>query len=80
MYFSLMQITSCMLSNQLMNRHLQVLKKNLLRKDSLMDWNQIKFHLVIRENYLDEIRKKYPILGSEVIKEVKARLRNDSSE
>lgn len=56
------------------------IKKEFTEKEFLSSWNQIDIFTENKENYLDEIRKKYPILGSEVIKEVKARLRNDSSD
>ncbi len=56
------------------------IKKELTNKIFLDGWNQITFLPVDQENYLDEIRKKYPILGSEVTKEVKARLKNDSTD
>jgi len=55
------------------------IKKELTTKIFLDGWNQITFLPVNQENYLDEIRKKYPILGSEIIKEVKARLRTDGN-
>ena len=55
------------------------IKKEFSGKIFLDGWNQIKLLPANQENYLDEIRKKYPILGSEIIKEVKTRLRSDSS-
>ena len=55
------------------------IKKELTRKIFLDRWNQITFLPVDQENYLDEVRKKYPILGSEITKEVKARLRTDGN-
>jgi len=59
---------------------LENIKKEFGEKVFLSGWNQIDHLIEIKENYLDEIRKKYPFLGSEVIKEVKARLSNYSSE
>jgi len=56
------------------------IKKEFTEKVFLIGWNQIDLTTENQENYLDDIRKKYPILGSEVIKEVKARLINDNSE
>ena len=56
------------------------IKKEFTEKVFLYGWNQINLFIENKENYLDEIRKKYPILGSEVIKEVKARLKTDSSD
>ncbi|MCW8803667.1 MAG: NFACT RNA binding domain-containing protein [Ignavibacteriaceae bacterium] len=56
------------------------IKKEFAGKIFLDGWNQIKLLPASQENYLDEIRTKYPILGSEIIKEVKARLRSDSSD
>jgi predicted ribosome quality control (RQC) complex YloA/Tae2 family protein len=56
------------------------IKKELTNKIILDGWNQIDLTNEFQENYLDEIRKKYPILGSEVIKEVKSRLRNDGND
>jgi predicted ribosome quality control (RQC) complex YloA/Tae2 family protein len=56
------------------------INKEFTNKIFLSGWNQITFLSVDQENYLDAIRKKYPILGSEIIKEVKARLRNDGSD
>jgi len=53
------------------------IKKELTNKIFQNSWNQITFWTVDQENYLDEVRKKYPILGSEITKEVKARLRTD---
>ncbi len=54
--------------------------KEFNEKIFLNEWNQIEMSLESSENYLENIRVKYPILGVEVIKEVKARLRNDRSE
>ncbi|HSW54570.1 MAG TPA: NFACT RNA binding domain-containing protein [Ignavibacteriaceae bacterium] len=58
---------------------LENIKKEFGEKVFLSVWNQIDHLIEIKENYLDEIRKKYPILGSEIIKEVKSRLRTDGS-
>ena len=56
------------------------IKKELTNKIFLDGWNQITLLPVDQENYLDEIRKKYPILGSEVTKEVKTRFKNDNTD
>lgn len=42
--------------------------------------NQINISSDNTNNYLEDICKKYPILGSEIIKEVKSRLKNDGSD
>ena len=55
------------------------IKKEFDTKEFFNGWNRINLPIDNKENYLEEIRKKYPILGSEVIKEVKARLRTDGS-
>jgi predicted ribosome quality control (RQC) complex YloA/Tae2 family protein len=56
------------------------IKKEFEGKIFLDGWNQIELPAGISENYISEIRKKYPILGNEVIKEVKARLNNEEDE
>lgn len=53
------------------------IKTELTNKIFQDSWNQLTFLPVDQENYLDEVRKKFPILGSEITKEVKARLRTD---
>ena len=55
------------------------IEKEFDTKEFFNGWNRINLPTDNKENYLEEIRKKYPILGSEVIKEVKARLRIDGS-
>lgn len=51
-------------------------KKEFINIIFLSEWNRIKLDVETKENYLDEIRKKYPTLGSDIIKEVKARSNN----
>ena len=58
---------------------LKNIKKEFGEKVFLSGWNQIHLLTNNEENYLEEVRKKYPFLGSEVIKEVKARLRTEGS-
>ncbi|MCW8812777.1 MAG: NFACT RNA binding domain-containing protein [Chlorobium sp.] len=43
-------------------------------------WNLIKPDVVIVGNYLDEIRRKFPVIGSEIIRETKSRSTNFSNE
>jgi predicted ribosome quality control (RQC) complex YloA/Tae2 family protein len=43
-------------------------------------WNLIKPDVVIEGNYLDEIRKKFPVIGIEIIRETKSRSTNFSNE
>lgn len=52
------------------------IKKEFSEKVYLNGWNQIDLLIEIGQNYLENIRKKYPILGSEIIKEVKSRVSN----
>ena len=56
------------------------IKEEFAGKIFLDGWNQIKLLPANQENYLDEVRIKYPILGSEIIKEVKARLKSDGND
>jgi predicted ribosome quality control (RQC) complex YloA/Tae2 family protein len=42
-------------------------------------WNEIVFSENDEDNYLDEVRKKYPIFGSEIIRESKSRMSYDSA-
>jgi len=56
------------------------IKKEFSERVYLNGWNQIDLFIESSENYLENIRKKYAILGSEVIKEVKSRLRNYDSD
>lgn len=55
-------------------------KKEITQKFFLSEFNQIDFSIENTNNFLEDIRKKYPILGSEIIKEVKSRLKNDGSD
>lgn len=59
---------------------LLLFKKEITQKLFLSKFNQIDFSIENTNNFLEDIRKKYPILGSEVIKEIKSRLRNDGSD
>jgi predicted ribosome quality control (RQC) complex YloA/Tae2 family protein len=54
--------------------------KEFSTKIFISDWNQIQLSDEIEENYLDEVRKKYPIVGSDIIREVKSRSKNFNSE
>ncbi|MDZ7623979.1 MAG: NFACT RNA binding domain-containing protein [Ignavibacteriaceae bacterium] len=56
------------------------IKKEFSERVYLNGWNQIDLLIESSENYLENIRKKYVILGSEVIKEVKSRVRNYDSD
>jgi len=56
------------------------IKKEFSERVYLNEWNQIDLLIESSENYLENIRNKYAILGGEVIKEVKSRLRNDGSD
>lgn len=58
----------------------EIIKKEFSERVYLNGWNQIDLFIEISENYLENIRNKYAILGSEVIKEVKSRLRNYDSD
>ena len=57
---------------------LSVIHNEFLNKKFSEDWNAINLHLVVETNYLDHIRKKYPVLGTDIIKEVKSRSNDDS--
>ena len=54
--------------------------KEFLDKVFVSSWNLIKPDVVIEGNYLDEIRKKFPVIGSEIIRETKSRSTNFSNE
>jgi len=56
------------------------IKKEFTQKVFLDGWNKIDFLPASKENYLTEIRKKYPILGSEIVKEVNARLNTETDD
>lgn len=47
--------------------------KEFPNKDFNSGWNHLKLDTEIQENYLDKIRKKYPIIGNDIIKEARAR-------
>ncbi len=55
-------------------------KKEITQKLFQSGYNQIDISTENTENYFEDIRKKYPILGSEIIREVKSRLKNDGSD
>ena len=57
----------------------EIIKKDLLNKSYKSEWNDLKLTKDKDRNNLDELRKKYPIIGSDIIKEAKARLSNESS-
>ncbi|MCU0414946.1 MAG: NFACT family protein, partial [Ignavibacteriaceae bacterium] len=56
------------------------IKRELINKIFQNSWNQITYLPVDQENNLVAIRKKYAILGGEVTREAKSRLKNDSSD
>lgn len=58
---------------------LSVIHDEFLNKKFSEDWNAINLHLVVETNYLDHIRKKYPVLGTDIIKEVKSRSNDNSN-
>jgi predicted ribosome quality control (RQC) complex YloA/Tae2 family protein len=49
------------------------IKKEFAEKKFVSGWNQLHLQTSSHQNYLEEVRKDFPILGNEVIKEVKAR-------
>lgn len=57
---------------------LSVIHDEFLNKKFSEDWNSINLYLDVETNYLDHIRKKYPVLGTDIIKEVKSRSNDDS--
>ncbi len=79
-YFSSTQIVQVYAFKSVDEQTIANIKKEFAGKIFLDGWNQIKLLSANQENYLDEIRKKYPTLGSEIIKEAKARLRSDSND
>ena len=46
--------------------------------DFIRGWNSIKINLFDSEVSIAEIRKKYPFIGSEIVKEVKARVKEEN--
>ena len=56
------------------------IKREFTEKRFISSWNQLHLQTFYYQNFLEEIRKKFPILGNEVIKEVKARSGDDSEE
>ena len=50
------------------------IKNDLIRKNYISEWNDLKLKLINDANNLDELRKEYPIIGSNIIKEANARL------
>lgn len=58
---------------------LSVIHDEFLNKKFSEDWNAINLHLDVETNYLDHIRKKYPVLGTDIIKEVKSRSNDNSN-
>jgi predicted ribosome quality control (RQC) complex YloA/Tae2 family protein len=59
---------------------LENIKKEFGEKVFLRGWNQIDLSYEITESHLEDIRRKYPILGSETIKEVKARINHSDDD
>lgn len=55
------------------------IKKEFTETNFIYQWNEIIFQEIDEINYLDEVRKKYPFLGSEIIREAKSRLSFDST-
>ncbi|MBK9099820.1 MAG: DUF814 domain-containing protein [bacterium] len=55
------------------------IKKEFLSVNYIHHWNEIVLAENDEDNYLDEVRKKYPFIGSEVIREAKSRLSYDSA-
>ena len=60
------------------DQSLENIKKEFQTIKFIDSWNEIDLPDNVEENYPEEVRKKYPILGSEIIKEVKLRLNYDS--
>lgn len=54
---------------------LSIIKKEFSNKIFLGGWNSVNFSPGNTGFYLDDIRKKYPFIGSEIVKEVKARIK-----
>ena len=61
------------------DQSLENIKKEFQTIKFIDSWNEIDLPDNVEENYPEEVRKKYPILGSEIIKEVKLRLSDDSA-
>ena len=61
------------------DQSLENIKKEFQTIKFIDSWNEIDLPDNVKENYPEEVRKKYPILGSEIIKEVKLRLSYDST-
>ncbi|MGB5529264.1 MAG: NFACT RNA binding domain-containing protein [Ignavibacteriaceae bacterium] len=51
----------------------ELTKKEFSAKSFISGWNILDLDWEPHENYLDEIRKKYPIIGTDIIREVKSR-------
>ena len=73
-YFDEM-ITLLMLSNLWTDQDLLNIKKEFEEVTFLDEWNSFEIKTENGEDLIDDIRKKYPFLGSEIVKEVKARIR-----
>ena len=58
----------------------EIIKNDFISKIYISEWNDLKLNVKSDVNNLDELRKRYPILGSDIIKEVKARLSNKNNE
>jgi len=56
------------------------IKREITEKRFLNSWNQLQLQTFHHQNFLEDIRKNFPILGNEVIKEVKARSSDDSED
>jgi predicted ribosome quality control (RQC) complex YloA/Tae2 family protein len=56
------------------------IKREFTEKRFLNSWNQLQLQTFHHQNFLEDIRKNFPILGNEVIKEVKARSSNNSED
>jgi predicted ribosome quality control (RQC) complex YloA/Tae2 family protein len=56
------------------------IQKEIDCKRFISVWNQIALPKLLNHNELEDIRKKFPIIGSEIIKEVKTRLNDESAE
>jgi predicted ribosome quality control (RQC) complex YloA/Tae2 family protein len=56
------------------------IRREITEKRFLNSWNQLQLQTFHHQNFLEVIRKNFPILGNEVIKEVKARSGDDSED
>ena len=54
--------------------------KEFSSKEFISDWNTLNLDAVTEDNYLEVIRKKFPFIGSDIIKEIKSRSKNFSKE